>query len=377
MSHEEIDLPAASIIEFCQFARVHGLTVGVQQTLAALEAAKAIGSVDRQKFAIALRAALTSSKQEWDQFLQLFDAFWSSSSQKPRPPSREVGAAKVDTGQPKASSQALTRESIGDEASAEGDSKAVTGASAERRLQKIDFSNVPQDDLAALEEIALRLFRSMSLRLSRRFKIRERADRVDIRRTIRRSIPRGGDPIVLAFQGKKLLDHRLVIFVDISGSMKSYSLFLVCFAYALQKYFKLIDIFVFSTEVVEITNVLRTSDLHHALRQLSQNTFGWFGGTKIGESLEDFHRRYGRKLLSRKTVFMILSDGWDTGEPAMLAQQLRRISQRVQKLIWLNPLLGLREYEPVTLGMAAALPYVDVFASAHNLESLLALEKLL
>jgi uncharacterized protein with von Willebrand factor type A (vWA) domain len=377
MRRQEIDLSAASITEFCQFARVHGLTVGVQQTLAALEAAKAIGNMDRQNFAFALRAALTSSKQEWDLFLQLFEAFWSGSSQKPKPPSREVGAAKLYAGRFKASSQTLTMESIGDESSAEGDSKAVAGASAERRLQRMDFSDVPQDDLAALEEISLRLFRRMSLRLSRRFKIRELAARVDIRRTIRRSIPRGGDPIVLAFQGRKLRDHRLVIFVDISGSMNSYSLFLVRFAYALQKHFKRIDTFLFSTEVVEITKVLRTSDLHDALRGLSQKAVGWAGGTKIGESLKDFHRRYCRKLLSRNTVFIILSDGWDTGEPEVLAQQLRRISQRVQKVIWLNPLLGLKEYEPVTLGMAAALPYVDVFAPAHNLESLLALEKLL
>lgn len=377
MRDEEIDLSATSVIEFCQFARVHGLTVGVQQTLAALEGTKAIGHMDRQVFAFALRAALTSSKQEWDLFLRLFEAFWTSSSQKPKPVSREAGAAKLDAGQPNAGSQTLTRESIGDESSAEGDTNAVAGASAERRLQRMDFSNVPQDDLASLEELSLRLFRRMSLRLSRRFKIRELANRVDIRRTIRRSIPRGGDPIVLAFQGRKLLHHQLVIFLDISGSMSLYSLFLVRFAYALQKHFKRVDTFLFSTEVVEITNVLRTCNLHHALSGLSQKALGWAGGTKIGESLKDFHRRYGRKLLSRNTVFIILSDGWDTGEPEILAQQLRRISQRVQKLIWLNPLLGLKEYEPVTRGMAAALPYVDVFAPAHNLESLLALEKLL
>jgi uncharacterized protein with von Willebrand factor type A (vWA) domain len=241
----------------------------------------------------------------------------------------------------------------------------------------MDFSNVPQDDLAALEEISSRLFRRMSLRLSRRIKIRELADRVDLRRTIRRSIPHGGDPIVLAFRGKKFQQHRLLIFLDVSGSMNSYSLFLVRFAYALQKYFKRVDTFVFSTDVVEISEVLRTRDLPKALHGLSQKAAGWAGGTRIGDSLKEFNRRYGRKLLSRNTVFIILSDGWDTGEPAMLAEQLRSIRHRVKELIWLNPLLGLEEYEPVTRGIIAALPYVDVFAPAHNLESLLELEKFL
>jgi uncharacterized protein len=135
--------------------------------------------------------------------------------------------------------------------------------------------------------------------------------------------------------------------------------------------------FLFSIGVVEITDVLRTRDLPDALHGLSHRATGWAGGTKIGESLRDFNRQYGRKLLSRNTVFIILSDGWDTGEPAMLAAQLRMIRHRVQKLIWLNPLLGLKEYEPITRGITVALPYVDVFAPAHNLESLLALERYL
>jgi uncharacterized protein with von Willebrand factor type A (vWA) domain len=375
MRYQKNAYSATSIIQFCQFARVHGLTAGVQQTLTALEAAQAMGESDREEFVFTLRTALTSTKEEWDLFLQLCDAFWGG---RPQPaPSEEAMGAKLDAGQSKASSQTLTREFLDVESAAEGEGNAVTGASAERRLQRMDFSKVPQDDLASLEEISLRLFRRMSLRLSRRFKIKELADRVDMRRTIRRSIPRGGDPMVLAFQSRKPLQHRLVIFLDISGSMNAYSLFLVRFAYALQKYFKRVDTFLFSTEFVEITDVLRSSDLQGALRELSQKAAGWAGGTKIGESLQDFFRQYSRKLLFRDTVFIILSDGWDTGEPEMLAAQLRRVSTRVRKLVWLNPLLGLKDYEPVTRGMAAALPYVDVFAPSHNLESLLALEKLL
>jgi uncharacterized protein with von Willebrand factor type A (vWA) domain len=373
MRQEEPDRSATSIIEFCQFARTHGLSVGIQQVLAAIEATKLIGDVDRQGFALTLRTAVTSSKEEWDLFFQLFESFWNTSENK----TTSDKAGKAKTSQSKASSRTLSIEAVGDGSTPETEGKAVSGASAERRIRKMDFSSVSPDDLAALEEISLRLFRRMSLRLSRRLRIREFADRVDLRRTIRRSIHRGGDPIVLAFQGRKSQAPRLVIFLDVSGSMNSYSLFLVRFAYTLQKYFKRVDTFLFSTDVVEISEVLRTRNLAEALHGLSAKAVGWAGGTKIGESLNDFNRRYSRKLLSRNAVFIILSDGWDTGEPEMLSEQLRKISYRAKKLIWLNPLLGLKEYEPVTRGMIAALPYIDVFAPAHNLESLLELEKFL
>jgi uncharacterized protein len=377
MTHEEIDCSAAPIVEFCQFARTQGLSAGVQQTLAAIEASKSLASGNRQEFAFALRTALTSSKEEWELFNQIFDLFWAGSQRTAESSPRETNQEKVTARSQKASSRTLSSESVNDESSADGEGKAVSGASAQRRLQKMDFSTVGHEDLVSLEEISLRLFRKMSLRLSRRFQVRNLSDRVDLRRTIRRSIPRGGEPIDLAFRERKPRKHRLMLFLDISGSMNSYSLFLVRFAFALQKYFKRVETFLFSTEVVEITDLLRTRNFTEALRKLSQRAAGWAGGTKIGESLEAFNAQHARKLLSRNTVFIILSDGWDTGEPEILAQQLRRISQHVQKLIWLNPLLGLKEYEPITRGMTAALPYIDVFAPAHNLESLLALEKFL
>jgi uncharacterized protein len=368
---------ASSIIEFCQFARKHGLSNGVQQTLAALEAAQAIGLVDRQMLALALRAVLSSSKEEWDLFTRIFELFLSTSQSSSGTDSKEGNEPRFKAHRPGAGSQTLMGLSGSDASQTDGQGKSVSGASAQQRLQKVDLADVPDHDLHALEQISMRLFRKMSLRLSRRRKIKNLAERVDVRRTIRRSIPRGGDPIVLAFRGRKPQKHKLVIFLDVSGSMNSYSLFLVRFAYALQKYFKSVNTFLFSTNVVEITDLLRTRDLPQALRGLSTRAAGWAGGTKIGDSLRDFNRQHGRNLLSSNTVFIIFSDGWDTGEPELLAAELRNTRRRVRELIWLNPLLGLQEYAPVTRGMSAALPYVDVFAAAHNLESLLALEKYL
>jgi uncharacterized protein with von Willebrand factor type A (vWA) domain len=213
----------------------------------------------------------------------------------------------------------------------------------------------------------------MSLRLSRRLKAARAGSQVDLRRTIRYSISRGGDPIYLSFRNRRLQPLRLVILLDVSGSMNPYSLFLVRFAYALQKYFKRVDTLLFSTRLTDITAVLRTRNLRDALDAVSLEAAGWSGGTRIGESLREFTLAHG-SLLSRNTLFLVLSDGWDTGEPAVLAAELSEIKRRVRKVIWLNPLLGMEGYEPVTRGMSAALPHIDVFAPAHNLQSLLELE---
>ena len=373
---KEPDRLAASIVAFCRFARSNGLPVGMQQTLAALEAAKAIGVADWQLFAYALRAVLCSSQEQWQLFDQLFKAFWSSAPSRSEPGSEERQRPLHPVKEkPPADSRLLIGLTTADALSPEGEGKMFSGASSEQRLTKVDFSETPHADLAALEQLSLRLLRQMSLRLSRRMKINNLADRVDLRRSIRRNISHGGDPIILAHKGRTPQPKKLVIFLDISGSMNLYSLFLVRFAYALQKHFKRVDTFLFSTSVVEVSDLLRARTLSHALRGLSQRAAEWSGGTKIGGSLGEFNRRYGRRALTRNTVFIILSDGWDTGSPEVLAAELRSARRRVQKLMWLNPLLGLKEYQPATRGMSAALPFVDVFAPAHNLESLLALER--
>ena len=368
---------SSSIIEFCQFARKNGLSNGVHQTLAALEAANTVGLANRHVLGLALRTVLSSSKEEWDLFARIFKLFLSTSQTKSGADSNGGNEPSFNAPRQGDASQVLMGLSGNDASGTDNEGKSVSGASAQQRLQKVDLADVPDNDMLALEQISLLLFRRMSLRLSRRRKIKNLVERVDVRRTIRRSIPRGGDPIVLAFRARKPRKRKLVIFLDVSGSMNSYSLFLVRFAYALQKYFKSVNTFLFSTNVVEITDLLRAKDLPDALRGLSQRAAGWAGGTRIGDSLRDFNRQHGRKLLSPDTIFIILSDGWDTGEPELLAAELRNTKRRVRELIWLNPLVGLEEYAPVTRGMSAALPYVDVFAAAHNLESLLALERYL
>lgn len=364
----------SSIVEFCRFARERGLSAGVKESVEAVRAAEAVGIEDVGLLRNALRTVLCSSKLEWDLFDELFNEFWrSQSSQIPkhgRKPSRQARQSRS----PQNSASLLIGGTDSRPAEEDG-GKAVLGAAAHERLKKTDFSQITSTDQEELEKISRRLLRQMSLRLSRRLKLMRLGGRVDLRRTIRQNISRGGELLELSFRGRKRQQQRLVILLDISGSMNAYSLFLLRFVYALQKHFRRVDAFLFSTQLTEITTAMRKRELKAALNTLSEEAAGWSGGTKIGESLADFNLHHSSGALSRDTVFIILSDGWDTGEPAVLAAELAAIRRRVSKLIWLNPLLGMHDYEPVTRGMAAALPHIDVFAPAHNLESLLQLER--
>jgi uncharacterized protein with von Willebrand factor type A (vWA) domain len=376
MRQEQSKNFAASIVGFCRFLRAHGYSADMRQTMTALEAANSVNAARRWLLSFALQTALCSTGEEWERFPQLFNQFWGEAHARPRSIAGEYKGRSKSEPQERQDSPSVFLDRPGGEGSSQTETgKAVYGASAQQKLKRVDFSEVAVDDLAALEEISMRLLRRMTLRISRRLTIGDRAGRVDLRRTIRRSTAHGGDPISLAYKTRKLSKSNFVILLDVSGSMNFYSLFLVRFAYALQRNFRRVATFLFSTDVVVVSDLLRARSLTEALRRLSQRAAGWSGGTKIGDSLRQFNRLYGSKVLTRDTVFMILSDGWETGEPQSLANQMQVLRRRVSRILWLNPLLGLKDYQPLTRGMAVALPYVDVFAPAHNLDSLLALEK--
>lgn len=370
-------LSAKSIVEFCRFVRANGVSAGTTETIVCLQAAGAVAKTDFNTFRFALRAVLCSSAEDWVLFDDLFSEFWAKPD--PRQENRSRNPARRRLAPPglgsEKESRMVTGFGNGSELEEDGEQKVFSGASAVERLRKIDFSQMPQTDLAELERVSLRLLRRMSYRVTRRFRARECRVSIDLRRTIRQSIGRGGELIDLRFKGPKKERAKLVILLDVSDSMNPYSFFLLKFAYVLGKYSREVRSFVFSTTLVEVSNLLRTRRLSDALRTLSQMTAGWSGGTRIGDSLRDFNKRHASVLLSRRTVFVILSDGWDTGASEELAGELKKIKRRAAKLIWLNPLLGLEEYQPLTRGISAALPFIDLFAPAHNLQSLLALEK--
>ena len=169
----------------------------------------------------------------------------------------------------------------------------------------------------------------------------------------------------------------MIVLLDVSGSMDKYSFFLLRFIYALQCNFERVDSFVFSTELTCITDVMKSGRLPQSLASLGDRAEAWSSGTRIGACFQEFNRAFAKQLLSRNALVIILSDGLDTGEPAVLQKEMKRISSRAKKVIWLNPLKGMKDYQPIARGMSAALPMVDVFNSAHNLDSILELEKYL
>jgi uncharacterized protein with von Willebrand factor type A (vWA) domain len=199
---------------------------------------------------------------------------------------------------------------------------------------------------------------------------------VDLRRTMRRAPAAGGELVDLRFRRRKVRKTRVVALCDVSGSMDLYSRLLLQFLYALQGSTARVESFVFSTSLRRVTDALSAGGYGDALARLSAEAHDWSGGTRIGECLASFNAEWGT-LVDRRTVVVILSDGWDTGDPALLGDALEWLHRRSRRLVWLNPLLGSPGYEPLTVGMQAALPHLSVFAPAHNLASLRALGRYL
>jgi hypothetical protein len=373
---QEIEL-ARTVIEFCRFARANGLTSTTQESLDCLRVLRTLRQIDLDIFKFSLRAALCSSKEDWELFDSLFDTFWGTRMRKTESQARRPCSKLFANGQHGNENplQTLIQRGAVFQSDSVQTEKAVSGASSIERIQRLDFSQISQADLTGLDRIALRLLRRMSLRVSRKLRPTYTRGVIDLRRTIRSSIERGGEFIERRYKRRKLERARLVILLDVSHSMNPYSLFLFKFAYSLNRHCGKVASFIFSTSLMDVSEALRALRLSDALNVLSQAATGWSGGTRIGSSLHDFNRLHASKLLRSKTVVVILSDGWDTGEPEDLVAELKVIKRRARKIIWLSPLLGLDEYAPTTRAMNAALPYLDVFAPAHNLESLLALEK--
>jgi len=358
-----------SVLTFCRLLRQHGYLVGVQESIDALVVSLS-GISEYNQFKQSLRSMVCTCRDEWIRFDDLFDDFWFTRGIPVKKKKPKKALAKKQKG---AVPLMMIGSSEKKELSEEG--SRTTGAQAIERLKKTDFSEIPEPERERLEALVLRLFRQMQLNLSRRMKHSHREGHVDLRRTIRNSLGQGGSPVRMAFKKRKEKKNRLIALIDVSGSMDSYSYFMLLFIYAMQKHFEQVDTFLFSTRLSCVTEALKKKRFKEAMDVAGQLTDAWSSGTRIGETFTTFIDTYGKRLLRRDALVFVLSDGLDTGEPAELASALAHIHQRVKRIVWLNPLKGMKEYEPLARGMQSALPYIDVFASAHNLESLLSLEK--
>ena len=224
--------------------------------------------------------------------------------------------------------------------------------------------------------MAEELFHQMSMRFKRRLENANKG-RVDIRNTIRHGISKGGLMLDLTYKKKRKEKRKVVFILDISGSMDTYSYYLLRYIMVLKKYFKSLEFFTFSTRLTHVTPLLRQNNEQEILKQIGKNVNSWSSGTKIGESLAEFLSDYGNKFLSQKHIVVIFSDGLETGNVATLKEAVRTIRRKCKTLVWLNPMKGMKDYQPIQKGIVNVMPHLDAFESAHNLDSLLKLEKLL
>jgi uncharacterized protein with von Willebrand factor type A (vWA) domain len=238
------------------------------------------------------------------------------------------------------------------------------------QLRQKDFAELTQEELATIKL----LVNDLAWELGRRLTRRQQSGRgavLDMRRSLRHNLRYGGEMVEWPRRKRKDKPRPLVVIADISGSMERYTRLLLHFIYGLSEGLNdVVEAFVFSTRLSYITRQLKYKDVDQAMKEISRAVPDWSGGTRIGDAFKRFNFDWGRRVLGRGAVVLIISDGWDRGEPELLGQEIARLQRSCYRLIWLNPLLGSPRYEPLTRGIQAALPYIDDFLPVHNLASL-------
>jgi uncharacterized protein with von Willebrand factor type A (vWA) domain len=256
---------------------------------------------------------------------------------------------------------------------AEGDGPTTTGGlktwSDLGGLADKDFAAFTTDEIAEAAAALSRLVWNPGERRTRRW-VRGRGSRIDLRRAIAESLRTGGDVVRLGRRARRVRPRALVLLCDVSGSMERYSRMLLHFAHAVTRSHHRVEAFLFSTQLTRITRQLRAPRPDDALAAVSRSVPDWSGGTRIGGAVKEFHQRWSRRALSGGPVVLLISDGWDRGDPEELGDQIARLQRSCHRLIWLNPLIGTADYAPLTRGLQAALPFVDDFLPARTLTNL-------
>ncbi|HTE85155.1 MAG TPA: VWA domain-containing protein [Dehalococcoidia bacterium] len=359
---------AENLVSFARLLRLADLDITNGRVIDAARSLAVIDIASREDVRHALRACLVSSGEQLPLFDTLFDLYWA------RDPQRVDLISKPDTRdreQPASAHRQTGRLPVTATPAAEPETENPGRTySAVDLLTTKDFSTYTSDDVRRARRLLRALAPKLATALGRRRRNSTARGAVDLRRSIRHSVRHGGEVVELFRSRRRIHKLRLVALCDISGSMDVYSRYLVQFLYALQNELRGVQTFVFSTRLNEVTHLLRTQSFGDALDRLANRVDSWSGGTSIGASLYAFDRLYARRRVSSRTVIMIISDGWDRGDSALLTRAMQSFRRRAFKVIWLNPLLGHAEYRPLAKGMAAALPYVDYFLPAHNLDSL-------
>ena len=380
------------VLRFAAVLRQLGLAVGTGQ---ARDAALALALVDltrRDDVYAALRAVLLDTHTHEPVFAIAFDRFWSGlqimvdqSNAAPLGYAPRRDGRTRDGESSTATARKRTLLMSGAENAAEGD-EADTGDepagesvaySAAETLRHKDFTHLTPRELAEMRRLLADLAFSPPLRRLRRSEAARGGHLLDLRRVARRNLRYGGEVLVLPRRRRKRRPRPVALICDVSGSMDRYTRLLLRFLHATTQGLEGVETFVFSTRLTRITHQLRLRDPDRALDEVAREVHDISGGTRIGDAISTFNRQWARRVLGRGAIAIVISDGWDRGDPALLGAEMAHLQRFCYLMVWLNPLLGLDGYQPLTRGMSAALPYVDLFLPAHNLASLEALAALL
>jgi uncharacterized protein len=375
---------------FAGALRAGGVGVSLSDELDAAHALTLVDLLDRDEVRRSLLVSLRIRPGDRGRFDDLFDRFWVEGN-SPRHPAAvmRVVETRHSSAVERAPQMTTVRPSEPDEASSSGEpaqlNDGAPGYSPDALLRKKPFDECTREELNEMETLLARFSLKLATRRSRRLIPTRSRGAVDLRRSFRRAIGTGGELRWLARRARAVEQPSLVVLCDTSGSMDSHARFLLTFMLSLHRVARRIELFAFNTALTRLTPLLTgghgrvgsaaveglaQSSVSSVLARLAAEVADWSGGTRLGECLAEFVERYGSQLLDSKATVVIVSDGLDRGDPDILIRAMRAIQSRAWKVIWLNPLLGDSRYQPLARGMQAALPFVDRFAPAHNLESL-------
>ncbi len=375
--------PAARVVGFITHLRKNGLRLGVAEADLAMAALGEVDTIDPDCSRRALRAVCTGCKDEMERFDDLFDSYWLDMGrvrQKVVPSSTpsistDIHSSRNAKGEVAgASGSAAAPDDQEGDTDSDGTGKLI--ATQQRNLSQKDLRDlVRPEEIAEAQEVARQIGAALRDTRSRRRIAARKGDRLHFRKTIRQSLATGGEPLRLVRKKRPDRTRKIVALCDVSGSMSVYAKIFLAFVAGLMRADPAADAYLFHTRLVRITEALRDKDAMRAIGRLSLMADGFGGGSKIGLSLMRFSSTYAKRFVDGRTVVIILSDGYDSEAPEMVASALEKLRKRGCKVIWLNPLKGWVDYAPVAEGMAAALPYLDYFKAANTLSDLAALKQ--
>jgi len=359
-----------NIVRFSHLLRDNGISVSMPAVLDTLAGLPLIDISNLQTFHCLLRCNFISRKEDLVRFDHLFYAYWLPRQRTTlQIPAEGIAESETDQDILSAVKKKMSAQASGDVEPEAGKQWALR-YSPQPLAQTDQMQELSFDGSQDMYETINRLLQPLANRISRRFQYTMRGKEVSLRKMLRKNMQFGGELILLDFRKKKLKKRRVIFFCDVSGSMDIYTLMILQFIHALRRIDRQTEIFFFSTDLSRATHQFGPADFSAAVTQIPAAVSDWGGGTRIGHCLKLFNETFGTRKLSNKDIVMIFSDGWDRGEIDLLDTQMALLNRKAYKVIWLNPLMGTRDYEPICRGMSAALPYVDYFLPMASLKDL-------